>query len=106
MKGAVMVSAWDRLKVRGPDLPWPLSLAVFDAAVNLGLVESGKILQAPVNALRKIYSPAHPLYLKQDGIVGDKTVEVGESRREPDAVRECNSLNGGGNGTERSSPEF
>lgn len=52
---------WDR--VCGDDLPYPLALLTFDAAVNSGVKRASKWLQYPVNA-----SPI-------DGVVGPLTVE-------------------------------
>lgn len=42
-------SYWD--KVRGDDLPWPVSFAVFDFAVNSGPARAAKTLQTAVNAM-------------------------------------------------------
>jgi lysozyme family protein len=53
---------WD--KIRGDDLPYPLALITFDAAVNSGRMRASKWLQHAVNA--------EPI----DGIIGSKTVEA------------------------------
>lgn len=53
---------WDKL--RSDELPFPLALVTFDAAVNSGRMRASKWLQYAVNA--------SPL----DGILGSKTVEA------------------------------
>jgi lysozyme family protein len=53
---------WD--KIRGDDLPYPLALATFDAAVNSGVRRASKWLQYAVGA-----KPT-------DGIVGNITVDI------------------------------
>lgn len=53
---------WDR--IRGDDLPYPLAILTFDAAVNSGVRRASRWLQYGVGA-----KPT-------DGIIGDKTVEV------------------------------
>lgn len=50
---------WDRC--RCGELPWPLSLCVFDSAVNQGVVRATMLLQRAVNA-------------KQDGVIGPVTL--------------------------------
>lgn len=47
--------------VHGNDLPWPLSLCVFDAAVNQGVVPAAKMLQ-------------RALGVAADGIIGRQTL--------------------------------
>jgi lysozyme family protein len=63
------------LTVRGPDLRWPLCLAVFDCAVNLGVGTAGKLLQAAANALTGA-QPRDSWYLRQDGVIGPKTLRT------------------------------
>lgn len=53
---------WD--KIKGDDLPYPIALVTFDAAVNSGRMRASKWLQHSVEA-----SPI-------DGIIGPKTVEA------------------------------
>lgn len=53
---------WDKLK--GDDLPYPIALVTFDAAVNSGRMRATKWLQHSVSA--------EPI----DGILGPKTVEA------------------------------
>jgi len=53
---------WDR--IRGDDLPYPLAILTFDAAVNSGVRRGSKWLQYAVGA-----KPT-------DGIIGDITVET------------------------------
>jgi len=51
-------------KIRGDDLPFPLALLTFDAAVNSGCKRASKWLQHAVDA--------NPI----DGYIGDITVEI------------------------------
>lgn len=50
---------WD--KVYGDELPWPLALFVFDAAVNQGVEPAKRLLQKAVGTV-------------QDGIIGKNTM--------------------------------
>jgi lysozyme family protein len=62
-------------KIKGDELPFPLALLTFDAAVNSGRKRASKWLQQAVSA-------------KCDGIIGDKTVESAwvHYGRNPDSV--------------------
>jgi len=60
---------WGPAKCR--DLPWPLSLYVFDAAVNQGVLVAIKMLQAAAG-------------VAQDGILGQKTLRAVNARDLPD----------------------
>lgn len=51
------------LKIKGDDLPGAVALSVFDMAVNSGVIRSIKIMQ-------------RCLGLKEDGIIGPKTMEA------------------------------
>lgn len=69
---------WDR--IRGDDLPYPLALVTFDAAVNSGVRRASKWLQYAVGA-----KPT-------DGIVGNITVEVANAaygKNPHDALISC-----------------
>ena len=51
------------LPCSGDVLPWPFSLAVFDAAVNMGVGRSIRLLQTALD-------------IEADGIIGPKTIEA------------------------------
>lgn len=52
---------WD--KIKGDDLPFPLNLFMFDAAVNQGVDPAIKMLQAALS-------------VAQDGVIGAQTLKV------------------------------
>ena len=52
---------WDRVK--GDDLPWPLSLYVFDCAVNQGVDVAKTLLQKAIGTV-------------QDGVIGPNTLRA------------------------------
>lgn len=64
--------------VKGNQLPWPLNLFVFDAAVNQGVGAATNMLQAALG-------------VAQDGIIGVKTIErANKIGQYADAVFMCN----------------
>ena len=66
------VKYWDACKC--DQLPWPLSLYVFDAAVNQGVSAATRMLQKVLQTV-------------QDGIIGDTTLRLAKSSGEHQAVR-------------------
>lgn len=67
------VAYWDKA---GCDrLPWPLSLILFDGAVNLGLVPATRQLQAA-------------LHVEADGVVGPETIAAARSAPAVDVLRD------------------
>lgn len=58
-------------KVHGDELPWPLSLFVFDAAVNQGNEPAKKMLQKTLNTV-------------QDGIIGKNTLAAIAKANQPE----------------------
>lgn len=54
--------------VRGDDLPWPLCLFVFDAAVNQGVEPASRMLQRALDTV-------------QDGIIGEATLRLAKASR-------------------------
>lgn len=49
--------------IKGDQLPWPLALFVFDAAVNQGVVPASRMLQRALDAV-------------QDGVIGPRTLAL------------------------------
>ena len=60
---------------RCPELPWPVSLVVFDCAVNQGVGTSARVLQRAVG-------------VDVDGVIGPKTLAALLTKGSGDVVRE------------------
>jgi Putative secretion activating protein len=60
--------------VKADEFPYPLALAVFDAAVNMGVVTAAKLLQRAINDLL----PSSQ-WIKVDGIIGPQTLGKAKS---------------------------
>lgn len=68
---------WD--KVRGDELPGPIALLTFDAAVNAGVFRAAKWLQEAAGA-------------NPDGAIGPNTLEAVRNKKPADLLVECLTL--------------